>query len=84
MQRFGLLEQRHAVLLFSKALWWLSHVLCPLSYETLNISHIKLECFVLPYFVGLCVKMSNAATEVTEYLPGHVGASYFEISFKSA
>jgi hypothetical protein len=33
-QRFGLLEQRNAVLLFSKTLF---HVLCSLSYETLNI-----------------------------------------------
>ena len=85
MQRFGLVEQRHAALLFSKTLWRLSHVLCPLSYETLNISHIEVECFRMPDFVDLCVKMSiRAATEVTEYLDGHVGARYFEISFKSA
>jgi len=56
-----------------------------LAMKTLNISHIEVECFVLPHFVGFCVKMSiNAATEVTEYLRGHVWAKCFEISLKSA
>jgi hypothetical protein len=51
-----------------------------LAMKTLNISHIEVDCFVLPDFVGLCMKMSvNAVTEVTEYLPGHVWAKYFEI-----
>ena len=32
-QHFGLLEQRHAVLLLSKTLWQLFHLLSSLSYE---------------------------------------------------